>query len=139
MFISKPPSSSGEFAQQTHEMNCEAIHSAVNNAVLLTLANHRGRDNPIPGRELLARLAPYKISGRQMREHIRDLRRAGCLIGSAPGVDGGYYLITTPEEFQDFVQAEYLAKIIDMQYTLEIMTHSARRSFETSSLQLRLF
>ena len=54
-------------------------------------------------------------------------------------MDGGYYLITTPEEFQDFVQAEYLAKIIDMHTTLEIMTRSAHRSFTSESTQLRLF
>jgi len=69
----------------------------------------------------------------------RQLRRNGHLIGSAPGEDGGYYLISTPAEFQTFLQNEFLALISDMSETVTLMRKSADTLFGSGSMQSNLF
>ena len=85
------------------------------------------RRNPISRSDLVARLAPFCVGERVVREQIKQLRRAGYLIGSAAGLGGGYYLIKTPQEFQDFLQREYQAKIKDMHKTAAMSKPSAVR------------
>jgi predicted DNA-binding transcriptional regulator YafY len=80
----------------------------------------------------------YGASERQVREYIKQLRRAGHLIGSAPGADGGYYLITSIDEFNDFMRSEYLAKIKEMRETVNAMNHAAQEYFKSKPGQLRL-
>ena len=98
-------------------------------AILRTLSFHRGRLNPISRTDLVRAVSIYNASERQIREQIKQLRRVGHLIGSAPGVDGGYYLITSLEEFNDFMCTEYMAKIKDMSQTANAMTKTARTQF----------
>ena len=107
-------------------------------AILRTLAFHAGRTNPISRTDLVRAVSIYNASERQIREQIKQLRRAGHLIGSAPGVDGGYYLITSLEEFNDFMCTEYMAKIKDMSETVKAMNEAANDHFKQSPGQLRL-
>jgi len=51
---------------------------------------------------------------------------------------GGYYLITTPEELQDFLRCEYQAKMNDMQQTVEAMTKAASQCWGPDTIQLKL-
>jgi hypothetical protein len=67
------------------------------------------------------------VDNRVVRLQISQLRKAGHLIGSAPGSNGGYYLCKTSEEFEEFVREEYLGKISDMQSTLHAMQRSAKK------------
>ena len=108
-------------------------------ALLRTLAFHRGRANPITRTDLVKAVRIYGASERQIRERIKQLRRAGHLIGSAPGTDGGYYLITSLEEFNDFMCTEYMAKIKDMSQTANAMTQTARSKFGYLIDQPKLF
>ena len=108
-------------------------------AILRALSSHSGRARPISRRALTNRLAAYNTSERQIRQQIRLLRRAGHLIGSAPGPSGGYYLITSMDEYQEFMHCEYLAKIKDMSDTVHAMNHSARKQFNLEPTQPRLF
>ena len=107
-------------------------------AILRALSYHQGRANAISRRELVAAVRIYGASERQIREQIKQLRRAGHLIGSAPGADGGYYMITSLDEYNDFMHTEYMAKIKDMRETVNAMNYAAREQFKSSPGQLRL-
>lgn len=100
-------------------------------AILSVLAEHRGREAAI-GREALVRELKARsciAHERQVREQIKQLRREGNLIGSAPGSDGGYYLITTQAEYEEFDRQEFEAKISDMAQTRAAMNKAARQMF----------
>lgn len=100
-------------------------------AVLAALESARGRNHAISRRRLLflVRNAGVVTRERGVREAVRILRRNGHLICSAAGEDGGYYLAETREEFDEFIRAEYQAKIRDMAVTLAAMRKTARAQF----------
>ena len=64
-----------------------------------------------------------------MRQAIHDLRRAGFLICSAPGEDGGYFMAATLEEFEEFCERELHPKAVDMLETESAMRAAARQQF----------
>ena len=105
------------------------LPEGLDRALLRILSFHQGRDAAIGRRDLVDDLATvgYKVSERAARAQISQLRKAGHVIGSAPGEDGGYYLCRTVDEFEDFVRQEYLAKISDMQESLAAMRKGAAR------------
>ena len=72
-----------------------------------------------------------------MREQIKQLRRDGHLICSAPGTGGGYWLAVNMAEYEEFEQSEYKAKIVDMSETMNAMRKSARAQFN-DGVQVRL-
>jgi DNA-binding transcriptional regulator PaaX len=88
-----------------------------------------GRGNALGRNALLDLLdaAGFRANERAVRQAIHDLRRAGWLICSAPGEDGGYYLAATREEFDEFCQRELHPKAMDMLETESAMKASARR------------
>ena len=107
-------------------------------AIMIVLSFHAGRNNTISRGDLCAELKDLRISDRQLREQIKQLRRSGHLIGSAAGGNGGYYLITTPDELEEFLSTEFLAKIDDMRQTIEAMTNAASQRWGPASIQLRM-
>jgi hypothetical protein len=107
-------------------------------SIMIVLSFHAGRHNTISNGDLCAELKDLRISDHQLREQIKQLRRSGHLIGSAAGENGGYYLITTPEELQEFLRTEYQAKIDDMRQTVESMTNAASQRWGPASIQLRM-
>ena len=107
-------------------------------AIMIILSFHVGRRNSISRAHLCAALKDLKISDRQVREQIKQLRRSGHLIGSLSGENGGYYLITTPDDLQEFLRREYQAKISDMRQTVEAMTKTASQRWGPDSIQLRM-
>ena len=116
------------------------LPAGLDRAVLRVLSGHSGRKNAIGRGALVRSLAQlgWHVSERQARAMISQLRKAGALIGSAPGEDGGYYLIESQDEFDTFVATEYRAKITDMQETLSAMTRAARQQWAGVD-QLKLF
>lgn len=115
------------------------LPAGLEKAIFQILSRHIGRSNPISRRDLCRSLRLFNISERAVREQIRQMRRSGHLIGSAAGVNGGYYLISTPQEFREFLISEYLAKIKDMRETVNAMKQSADQQWGARSLQLDLF
>jgi biotin operon repressor len=107
-------------------------------SIMIVLSFHVGRHNNISRANLCAELNHLKISDRQLREQIKQLRRSGHLIGSLSGENGGYYLITTPNDLQEFLKREYQAKINDMRQTVDAMTKSASQRWGPDSIQLRM-
>lgn len=71
----------------------------------------------------------FSASERQVREMIKQLRRRGHLICSTPGINGGYYMARSMEEYQEFRETEFAAKISDMAETLRAMDATAREQF----------
>ena len=110
----------------------------LNLAIMTVLSFHIGRRNPISRTQLFVSLKDFKIGDRHLRERIKQLRRTGHLIGSLAGENGGYYLITTPDDLQEFLTREYLAKINDMRQTVEAMTKAASQRWGPDSIQLKL-
>ena len=130
-------------------------------AIMSVLSFHIGRRNPISEAQLYASLKDFKIGDGHMREQIKLLRRSGHLIGSVRGTaehpersgaprsrqgrtqskeleNGGYYLITTAEELQEFLDREYEVKINDMRQTVEAMKKTASQRWGADSIQLKL-
>lgn len=109
-------------------------------AVLRVLSMHIGREQAVGREELVQVVASlgFPAHERQVREVIKDLRRRGELICSAAGEDGGYYLAASREEFEEFAQAEFGAKIADMSQTLGAMRQAADSAFG-QGMQLGLF
>jgi DNA-binding transcriptional regulator PaaX len=109
----------------------DALPHGLDRAILLVLSNRWGRNQAISRTNLVKAVAQmgFPVNERAVRLQISQLRKQGALIGSAPGEDGGYYLVVTAQEFQEFVDTEYLAKIKDMQETLSAMRQSAREVF----------
>jgi hypothetical protein len=116
------------------EKAVRTLPEGLGNEILTILADHKGRDKAILGKDLtgIVRRNGHFVNNRIVRLQISQLRKGGALIGSAPGVNGGYYLCATPEEFEDFVQEEYLGKIKDMRSTLYAMQKSARQRWGQS-------
>ncbi len=107
--------------------------------VLSILSHHIGRSHAISRTELLRALSLTRFEDRHLRDQIRQLRRLGHLIGSASGLDGGYYLIETQEEFNEFMTTEFLAKIKDMSETVGAMNRAAQTRFSLPAYQPALF
>ena len=117
-----------------------AMPLGLDRAILRVLSMHIGRDQAI-GREglvLAAASLGFPAHERQVREAVKELRRQGELICSAAGEDGGYYLASSREEFEEFAQSEFGAKIADMSQTLGAMRQAADRAFG-QGMQLGLF
>ncbi len=108
-----------------------AIPVGLDAAVMGILGQRVGRKNVI-GRfalvELLGRMG-WQASERVVRECIKHLRRRGHLICGLAGVNGGYYLAETLDEFDAFDRAEFEAKIADMSETRSAMKKAARQQF----------
>jgi hypothetical protein len=105
------------------------VLDALDFAIMQVLLHHQGRANPINRFALLSQIGRFKIKERILRDRIKLLRRAGFLIGSAPGEDGGYYLIADSREFNEFMREEYMAKIADMSETVKAMRYAAAEQF----------
>ena len=130
----------------------------LNLAIMVLLSFHLGRKNPISRTDLCHSLREMNIHERQLRDYIEGMRRSGHLVGSVGGEadhheqtsnsargksknieKGGYFLIINQEELEDFLQREYLAKIDDMQQTMEAMIEAASQRWGYDSIHRKRF
>ena len=109
-------------------------------AVIRCLSKRTGRANCISRDNLVNQVRYYgmQVHERQVREAIKQLRRAGHLICSAAGEGGGYYMAGSKQEYSEFRQAEFAAKISDMSETMRAMDQTAQKDFG-SAIQLGIF
>jgi len=109
--------------------------SSLQLAVLRVLSFYSGRDHPISGSNLAQAVGRIGFSAneRQVREAVRQLRRAGHLIGSAAGEGGGFFMLTSLQEFENFAASEFHALITDMSQTLMAMQDAAERKWNPST------
>ena len=83
----------------------------------IALVNKVNRQSLVPMRE------------RKVRDLIKDVRRKGGLILSMPGINGGYYMARSQEEYDAFQREEFEAKILDMLETKRAMDQAAVKQF----------
>jgi predicted DNA-binding transcriptional regulator YafY len=111
------------------------MQAGLDRAMLRVVSFHTGRKRAL-GRYLIVealRLEGFDVSERQARQCIHDLRRAGHLICSAPGEEGGYYLAASLDEFREFCERELHPKALDMLETESAMKAAARQQFGEAS------
>lgn len=129
---------------QFYETLIANMPAGIERAMRRVLSYHVGKDNAISKPQLLADLKRlgFPTNERQARACIVDLRKAGDLICSSSG-EGGYFVASTVEEYEEFAQIEYRAKIIDMSETLRGMDEGAQKFFrqppEEAAVQSSLF
>lgn len=131
--------------RSAYEAQIKNMPVGLDRAILRVLSYHRGREQAIGRSELVHQVAQLGCAAteRQVREEIKQLRRGKngqepCLICSAAGEDGGYYMAETLAEFEEFAQVEFIGKIADMSETLSRMRESANKIFG-SGVQPALF
>lgn len=107
------------------------IPEGLDAAVLCVFEQHIGKKRVISRTGLVWKLAGMGLRAeeRSVRECIKQLRRVGHLICSMPGSGGGYYMAENKAEFDEFIQAEFDAKIHDMSLTRNAMSAAARVHF----------
>ncbi len=113
-----------------YEAKLKSMPPGLDRAVLRVVSGYQAAA-PISRGELVINVTRlgFRASERQVRETIKQLRRQGHLIGSKPGNNGGYYLVRTREEFEEFMKFEFEAKIYDMLDTKSALIKSARDQF----------
>jgi hypothetical protein len=91
-----------------------------------------GREHAISRYALLNRMqsAGFAISERELREDIKQLRRAGKLICSTPGEGGGYYLATSKQDGEEFLAWELIAKRDDLSITISAFQNALNREYD---------
>jgi len=119
----------------TYDRMIADMPAGLERAMLRALGFHLGRTNAIGRGELVYALCVMgcDVSERQARRCIHDLRRAGNLICSAPGENGGYYLAVSLEEFREFCDRELHPKALDMLETESAMKAAAKQQFGEAS------
>ena len=100
-------------------------------AAVTRIVNRYTSAEPIGRGELvsLVRRAGFDVTERTVREAIKQARRLGTLLLSAPGTNGGYFAARDMGEYEAFDRTEYGAKIADMAETRAAMRRAAEREF----------
>jgi len=77
---------------------------------------HIGEANAISRSDLLREInnSCFNISDRSLRVLINSLRKSGHAICSKGGIQGGYYLASSYEELEDFIQRELHSRAMDL-------------------------
>lgn len=105
----------------------DSLPAGPERTILSVLRFHQGKDHSILGEDLNKALAMHglHINERLMRDKIVEMRLQGVLIGALPGSDGGYYICTSREEFEEFIYQEYIAKMRSMSKVTRALIRSA--------------
>ncbi len=94
--------------------------------VVFLEAAARGRANAVTAEVLSAR---FGVRVREITSVVRDLRRAGKLIGSAKERPFGYYIPVNDGEVRDYLHG-FRNELFDMLRTLNIQKRAARAYLE---------
>jgi len=95
---------------------------------------HTGKVRPIKAKDLAVK---FNITLRDVNEEIRQLRKAGVLVGSMKGKDSGYYIPANLEESQQYISA-FKSELFDMLDTLNRQKR-AQKTFADSFRYADLF
>jgi hypothetical protein len=116
---------------KAYEQMVDAMPLGIERAMLRIMDFHTGKAQAIGRGRLVRDLEALGIDAgeRQARQCIHDLRRAGHLICSMPGEDGGYYLAASLAEFREFCERELHPKAMDLLETETAMKAAARAQF----------
>jgi hypothetical protein len=100
--------------------------AGLDRAILRILSFHEGAENAVSRFTLLMECAAHGFpeSDRQVRACINMLRKNGHPICSMGGENGGYYLATTRQELDDYIQREPQARINDFAEQIKAMRNA---------------
>jgi hypothetical protein len=132
--------------KEIYEAEIRELEPGIKRAVLRVMSAHIGKGKTVSKSDLLADVRRLGFGGdlaattfeRKVRLAIVELRKEGHLICSSSG-DGGYYVASTWQEYDEFARVEYREKITDMAETLRAMDNAAAQTIGPASAQGRLF
>lgn len=103
------------------------VDSNLKDAVIFLINLRRGREHAISREELLLQLAQhgFVVEERLMREAIHELRAEGNLIGSFGGIGGGYFILESWPEVDEFCEHEFHSRAMDHLAQERVMRHAA--------------
>jgi len=93
------------------------LPAGLDRAILRALSFSIGRDHSIPRASLLNNIRAVgfkKLSDRQLRLQINQLRKDGHVICSIGGIDGGYYIAGSWDELNEYLQREVHSRAMDL-------------------------
>jgi hypothetical protein len=110
-------------------MTTEQVNQLLMDAVIAAINPHRGREHAISRHDLLIYLAEsgQPTDERVVRRAIHELREAGNLIGSSGGVKGGYWIMESWPEVDDWCEREVRARALDLMDQARIIRKAAAR------------
>ena len=94
--------------------------------IVSALAGSVGKANAIGRPRLVFSLGEDE---RVIREAIHSLRRKGCLICSAPGEKGGYWMAEGWGDVANFCETELHSRAMDLLETEKALREAARQQF----------
>jgi len=122
--------------KSAYEVELANMPVGLDRAILRVLSYHVGKTAAIGRMDLVRQVGQLgcATTERQLREAIKQLRRGkdgqpSYLICSAAGEDGGYYLASSRQEYEEFRKIEYAGKISDMAETMSAMDQAAQKAF----------
>lgn len=95
----------------------DELPAGLERCLLRALTFHVGRENAIGRSDLLQTVRRggfSRLSDRQLRAQINQLRKAGTMICSAAGEEGGYYLSSNWDELNEYLQREVHSRAMDL-------------------------
>jgi hypothetical protein len=92
------------------------LPAGLERAVARVLEFHIGRERAIGRSDLVYALGQsgFKVSEREARQAINELRKEGCPICSTGGVEGGYWLAADWKELQEYLERELHSRAMDL-------------------------
>jgi hypothetical protein len=110
---------------------------SVYQAMLKVLDFHVGRSNAISRADLVTAIAQhgFRISEREARQCINDLRKDGHPICSTGGEGGGYWMAANWDELNEYLEREVISRISDLSDQARALRKAARQRWGEYSPQ----
>lgn len=144
--MSEPQPAYPYIQYKREKQELDNMQPGIEKAVLREVSFHKGKDHAISQENLLEAIKSTsyakKVTKRQLRITINELRKTGWLIASSSGAGGssGYYVPATWNEYLEYkkFQMSYALDILEIFKVLDV---KAREMFsdEINMDQARLF
>lgn len=118
------------------------LPAGLNRAILRVMSFHVGRGNAIPRVDLVDELAKagfdHRKEDRPVRLSINQLRKAGLLICSTGGRQGGYFMASSIQEVEDYLDVEVRSRAMDLLEQEKAMKQAAEKTWGRYSPEKQL-
>lgn len=110
-------------------------------AMLRVLSARRGREMAISREDLVAALRSlgFRVHERQARACINQLRKDGQMICSTGGADSGYWLASSWEELEEYLEREVHSRAMDLLEQEQALRKSGELAWGPAGKQIKLF
>ena len=116
----------------------DELPPGLDRAVLRILSFHVGRRAAISRPELLGALAAvgFQVHERAARATVNQLRKAGNLICSTGGEEGGYWISQDWDELSEYLEREIHARAMDLLEQENALKRAAQERWGPPSQQI---